>query len=53
MLAPKDFLCADRGIPADQAVQYGNLTQFPLVGQAVVMAYNLPTLNETDAYLVP
>jgi ABC-type phosphate transport system substrate-binding protein len=47
-------VCADRGIPAEELYQQtgANFTQFPLVGQAIVMAYNLSTLNSTDPNLV-
>ncbi len=45
MLAPtQDFISLDRAIPAAQAATYGDLAQFPLVGQALVMGYNVPEL---------
>jgi hypothetical protein len=43
----QDFVCLDRGVPADQAADYGDLIQFPLAGQALVMAYNIPGIPST------
>jgi len=48
----QDFMCLDRGIPAAQAAQYGDLAQFPIAGQALVLAYNISTLSSTDPLLV-
>jgi hypothetical protein len=47
----QDFISLDRAIPADQAATYGDLAQFPLVGQALVMGYNVPELP-LDTHLV-
>ncbi|ELR22246.1 protein kinase domain containing protein [Acanthamoeba castellanii str. Neff] len=47
-----DFMCLDRGIPAAQAAQYGDLAQFPIAGQALVLAYNISTLGSTDPLLI-
>ncbi len=45
VLSPtQDFISLDRAIPAAQAATYGDLAQFPLVGQALVMGYNVPEL---------
>jgi ABC-type phosphate transport system substrate-binding protein len=48
----QDFLCLDRGI-TEQSGDDNDLIQFPLAGQALVMAYNLPALSATDPHLVP
>ena len=42
----------DRGVTSELAEQYGEMAQFPLMGQAIVMAYNLPTFNTSDPSLV-
>jgi hypothetical protein len=42
----------DRGVTPELAEQYGEMAQFPLMGQAIVMAYNLPTFNTSDPSLV-
>lgn len=42
----------DRAIPEDQVGLYGDLAQFPIAGQALVLAYSISTLNSTDPPLV-
>lgn len=42
----------DRAIPEDQVGLYGDLAQFPIAGQALVLAYSISTLNSTDPLLV-
>lgn len=48
----QDFICIDRFFSDADAATYGNLIQFPLMGQAVVMAYNIPSLASLNASLV-
>jgi hypothetical protein len=43
----------DRGLSPELSAQYGGLAQLPLVGQAIVMAYNVTALNSTDPNIVP
>lgn len=50
-MTPQDFLALDCGIPKEILNFYG-LAQFPLVGQALVMAYNIPALSASDPSLV-
>jgi ABC-type phosphate transport system substrate-binding protein len=45
-------MCLDRSIPEAQAALYGDLAQFPIAGQALVLAYNISTLSTSDAALV-
>jgi hypothetical protein len=47
----QDFLALDAGVPPELISFYG-LAQFPLVGQALVMAYNISTLGPNDPALV-
>jgi hypothetical protein len=49
----QDFLVMDRGLSPALSAQYGGLAQLPLVGQAIVMAYNITALNSTDPSIVP
>jgi hypothetical protein len=46
----QDFIALDRAVPASE-VDYGYL-KFPLAGNGLAMAYNLPQLNSTDPTLV-
>ena len=48
----QDFMSLDRAIPEDQVGLYGDLAQFPIAGQALVLAYSISTLNSTDPPLV-
>jgi ABC-type phosphate transport system substrate-binding protein len=47
----QDFIALDRAVPASE-VDYEYLAQFPLAGNGLAMAYNLPQLNSTDPTLV-
>lgn len=47
-----DFICIDRFFSDADAATYGNLIQFPLMGQAIVMAYNIPSLASLNASLI-
>ena len=51
VLGGQDFLALDAGVPPELISFYG-LAQFPLVGQALVMAYNISTLGPNDPALV-
>jgi ABC-type phosphate transport system substrate-binding protein len=48
----QDFVCVDRFLSDQDAAAYGDLIQFPLMGQAIVMAYNVPSLSSLNASLV-
>lgn len=45
-------MVTDRGIFSSQSSEYDNLVQFPVAGQALVIGYNMPTLNSTDPTIV-
>ncbi len=48
----QDFMVLDRAIPTNEEARLGNLAQFPLAAQAMVLAYNISTLGPQDPHLV-
>jgi hypothetical protein len=48
----QDFICLDRFFSGEDVATYGNLIQVPLMGQAIVMAYNIPSLSSLNTSLV-
>ena len=50
--APQDFLALDKSISPELSSLYNNLIQFPLIGQAQVITYNIPELSPSDPHMV-
>jgi hypothetical protein len=52
VMCVQDFMVLDRAIPTNEEARLGNLAQFPLAAQAMVLAYNISTLGPQDPHLV-
>jgi hypothetical protein len=48
----QDFIVLDKAISPELSPLYNDLIQFPLVGQAQVMTYNIPELLPSDPNLI-